>query len=190
MKLLVHVPTRGSRAQRIIAPRSAIVSTGVPSIPGHVTAYYEGNTAGMVAGDFYEKLMIAAGRLVHQAPTIAAAQFPLTDFHVAAQYDTSRLAITQVVDEDMLTRWAGETISTIVGRRLPPGQVDWAEAAEIIRVGRPVSGSLQHARAYWSRAGQLFIFQERVKSVEVLPDDDPRMPLFTEPEAGASQLLM
>lgn len=194
MILTVYRPRMATKAERTIAPKSAIVS-GPEVAPGEVVCYFEGNTIG--AGNlfsFFQKLLSAAGRLAANYPTAACMQVAVQDLHAIAEYDTERRAISKVIDREGLEEWAGEPVESIAGKRLAPGYVSWTVGADAVNGGRIISGTLgEDSRAYWSRAGQVFVFWPRAETgqrVEVLADDDPRMQLFLEPDTGPQSRWM
>lgn len=111
--LNLYVPSESSRLN--VAARSAIV--GLPrndaDYPG-IEIYYEGAVYGQDM-DFEGKIQIAAGRMLHRAPTTAFGFHRAKDLILVATVARSeRLRgwiVTDVTDRNALETWAGEPVA-------------------------------------------------------------------------------
>jgi len=177
MILDVYVPAPGSPAADHIRHASAILSDPRRTRDGRVLIYFEGNLNGATNLTWYrERLACAAGRLVTSYPTVAQARIPANQLHLVARYDAARYVLTDVLNQIALEAYAMEQIHEIQGRSLPPGDVDWAVAANLVNVGATMLARAEHENGdafYRSLAGQIFRFRLVEKTVRCFEPTDP-----------------
>ncbi len=120
MILTLYAPAQGRHPT--IAAGSAIIGY---VRDGYVHCYFEGNLYGAEnLRRYYERAIVAAGRMVDRAPTVAQMLVPEEHLKAVARYDTETRRINEILDEIALVSWAGETAEMIVGQRLPVGAID------------------------------------------------------------------
>jgi len=106
----IVVPKVASPLSLIVDPGSAIVCAlddeGQPvSHNGQVLVYFESNRYGAVnLQDFESQVMVAAGRLRDDAPTVAKALVPVDELQLVGWYRDRDLPL-DVVDPVTLTAW-------------------------------------------------------------------------------------
>ena len=105
----VFVPREDSSIAEIIDRGSGIV--GVPYGEDRILLYFEGNrygAANMVT--FADRVLHAAGRLAHDAPTGALATVPEREVQQVGMYDPETGTV-RLDDEESLAQWLGsETV--------------------------------------------------------------------------------
>jgi len=105
-----------------ILPGSALICVSDGNAPlvddkGFVFFAFEGNNNGAVNLErYHEKCLCAAGRLAHRHPSIAYGRARLMDLQVVARYDLERFVFDEILDQNLLEEWSGETIASF----LPP----------------------------------------------------------------------
>lgn len=105
-----------------ILPGSALICVSDGNAPlvddeGFVFFAFEGNNNGAVNLErFHEKCLCAAGRLAHRHPSIAYGRAHRTDLQVVARYDLERYVFDEILDQNLLEEWSGESIASF----LPP----------------------------------------------------------------------
>lgn len=105
----VLVPVKGSCAERMIDPGSAIVSRVGSEREGRLMVHYESNRFGAVnMHRFVEKAFHAAGRAVERYPTAARAFLRADELVAVAVFDYDDRSITEITSPDALRAWAGE----------------------------------------------------------------------------------
>jgi hypothetical protein len=176
--LTIFVPKAGSAAGHMVIPGSAIVATPKREIDGRAVCYYEG---GRHIETYFEKLKIAAGRLMTRYPTIALAAFDLKELVQVGTYDGDRYVVTEITNAATLQEWSGETSDQIMGLRLNPGPISWDDAVALARPphSSPIGPSTPRRDGsvlYKTQAGQIIACNVLRKSAEVYEHDDPSLP--------------
>ena len=110
--LNIYIPS-GARDLHI-APASAIVGLENAELGNRIRAYFEGSIYGQRMS-FEEKLQIASGRMVDQAPTVAFGFYDSADLILVGQAAYSAKLkgwiIKEAHDQAALEQWAGEAVT-------------------------------------------------------------------------------
>lgn len=118
-------PFRSGRLMETdILPKSALVcleKDGAPEVndQGYVRFTFEGNANGAVNLErFYERCIVAAGRLRDTAPSIAYGYAKPTDLEVVARFNMTHLFFEEVSDATRLEEWSGERLESYLPDRV------------------------------------------------------------------------
>lgn len=106
--LQVLVPRPGTRAAKVILPKSGIVAR-LTHGETKILTYFEGNKYGSAGLDSFDnRVLTAAGRLLQTYPTVAKGLFDAGDFEViGVLHCTSDLHVRTLVidDQEGLDEW-------------------------------------------------------------------------------------
>lgn len=187
--LTLLVPTNEFSPTGVIAPGSAIVSLsppaafGDPSAPFPIQVWFEGDLNATYRPDndgtsaFYWRVMHAAGRALTQYPTIATGSFPPQHLRPVARLLGTPGHLVEILDEDALVAWCGETSEEIWG----PGTLDaecpcspsFSEAIELIGFFRlrPAGDNRDpsHPLSYYSRRASVLVVDIPGNTVSIRP---------------------
>jgi hypothetical protein len=149
-----------------LLPGSAIICRADPlwrplAQEGRVLIAFEGNEIGAVNLErFVDRVLCAAGRLAHRAPSIAYGHAAPEQICPLARYDLDRNVILEVIDPEGLTAWAGEPAQEICPERLPAPCADPAMIGHLFPLARSALLSDPKGALLWPLTNGQVLFRE------------------------------
>jgi hypothetical protein len=149
-----------------LSPRSAILCRADPlwrplTREGRVLIAFEGNEIGAVNLErFVDRVLCAAGRLAHRAPSIAYGHATPEQIRPLARYDLDRNVILEVIHPEGLTAWAGETAQEICPERLPAPCADPDMIGHLFPLARSALLSDPEGALLWPLINGQVLFRE------------------------------
>jgi len=173
--LPVYVPRPGSLISHRIAAKSAIIGKDAPNEDGSITIYFEGNVnrAANLNG-FYERMVVAAGRLRDGERTVAMANVAPEDLRQVASFDPVRLTFTEIGDHALLEQWAGEPLENAVGVKLDPGEYGRTGNTPILNQVRQLGWEDRYGYMFRTWGGQI-LTARMGEAIRVFEYDDPEI---------------